>query len=101
MKALLQAQSPGSISAPGALVMSYVLVRDGQPPFVLTVENAAAYFGPSTVIRDIYKQSPTMLLRLPGIKRSLADILQAHADRRYLLAAAAAPTGGGSTAPSR
>jgi hypothetical protein len=69
----------------GALVMSYVLVRAGQPPFVLSVENAAAYFEPSTVIRNTGKYSPAMLLRLPGIKRRLAALLRDHADRGYLL----------------
>ncbi len=69
----------------GALAMSYVLIRSGEPPFVLTTENAAAYFDPSTVIRDTWKQGVTMLFRSPGIKRRLATLLAAHADRRYLL----------------
>ena len=30
----------------GALVMSYILARDGRPPFVLTAENAKAYLDP-------------------------------------------------------
>jgi len=69
----------------GALVMSYILVRDGQPPFVLSVENAGAYFDPSTVIRNTAKNSAAMLFRLPGIRRRLAALLQQHADRRHLL----------------
>jgi hypothetical protein len=35
----------------GALIMSYLLVRDGKAPFVLTVDNAKAYFDPSTLSR--------------------------------------------------
>ena len=69
----------------GALVMSYILVRDGQPPFVLSVENAAAYFDPSTVIRNTAKNSAAMLFRLPGIRKRLAALLREHSDRRHLL----------------
>ena len=69
----------------GALVMSYILVRDGEPPFVLSVENAGAYFDPSTVIRNTAKNSAARLFRLPGIRKRLAALLREHADRRYLL----------------
>jgi hypothetical protein len=69
----------------GALVMSYILRRDGLPPFVLSVGNAAAYFEPSTVLRDIHKHSPAALFRLPGIRRRLAALVREHADERYLL----------------
>jgi prophage maintenance system killer protein len=69
----------------GVLVMSSILLREGQPPFVLSVENAAAYFEPSTVIRDIHKHSPASLFRAPRIRRRLAALLREHADHRYLL----------------
>jgi hypothetical protein len=77
------------------LLMSYILMGEGQPPFVLSPENAAAYFDPSTVIRNTEKKSVAGLFRLPGITRRLAQLLAEHADRRYLLAAASqgpAPT---------
>ena len=32
----------------GALVMSYILAREGRPPFVLTAASAKAYLDPST-----------------------------------------------------
>jgi Fic/DOC family protein len=70
----------------GALAMSYVLVRGGEPPFVLTPENAAPYFDPSTVIQDTEKQGLAMLFRSPGLIRRLASFLQEHSDRRYLRA---------------
>ncbi|HSO41547.1 MAG TPA: hypothetical protein VLR47_01670, partial [Rhodospirillales bacterium] len=41
----------------GALVMSYLLVRDGKPPFVLTSETARGYFDPSTLITKTRKSS--------------------------------------------
>jgi hypothetical protein len=36
----------------GALIMSYILARDGKAPFVLTIGNAKAYFDPSTLIKE-------------------------------------------------
>ncbi len=69
----------------GALVMSYILVAAGRPPFVLSVENAAAYFDPSTVIRDTGKRSLAMRFRMPGITSRLARLLLDHSDRTYLL----------------
>jgi hypothetical protein len=79
----------------GTLAMSYLLLRDGCPPFVLTVENAPGYFGPSSVIRNTAKQSLTMNFRLPGLQRQLAEFLAEHADPRFLqtatLAGDAAP----------
>jgi hypothetical protein len=68
----------------GALAMSYVLVRDNEPPFVLTTENAAMYFDPSAVIQDTEKQGLAMLFRSPGLTRRVATFLLEHADRTYL-----------------
>ena len=65
--------------------MSYMLVRDGKPPFVLTADNADAYFDPSTLIRDTEKNGPAMLLRLSGVRKRLAALLREHGDPRYLL----------------
>ncbi|MDG4596561.1 MAG: hypothetical protein P9F75_12875 [Candidatus Contendobacter sp.] len=70
----------------GALIASYVLLRTGKPPFVLTVENAPAYFEPSTVIRNTSKLGPIALFRLPGIKKRFAQFLEDQADSRFLLA---------------
>jgi Fic/DOC family len=69
----------------GALLMSYILMGDGHPPFVLSPANAAAYFDPSTVIKHTEKKSAAMLFRVPGLKRRLARLLLDHADRRYVL----------------
>jgi hypothetical protein len=74
----------------GALVMSYILAREGYPPFVLTVENAKAYLDPSTLITKIRKKSVAMLYRMPRIKRYFADFLREQADPKYLLPAPAA-----------
>ena len=69
----------------GALLMSYVLLRDGQPPFVLTVANALAYFAPSAVVRHTEKRGLAMMVRMPLVTRRLAALLRTSADRRYLV----------------
>jgi hypothetical protein len=70
----------------GALLMSFILLRDGQPPFVLSEDGAAAYFDPSTAIRDVDKNSPAMTFRLSRVKEQLATLLRERSDPRYLLA---------------
>jgi hypothetical protein len=69
----------------GVLVMSYLLVRDNKPPFVLTVENAPAYFALLTSLRDVDKNSPATLFRLLGVRRRLKALLRENSDRQYLL----------------
>jgi hypothetical protein len=68
----------------GALIMSYILVRDGKAPFVLTVENAKAYFDPSTLVKETTKTPATLLMKLPRMKRRFARFLESHADAQYL-----------------
>jgi len=68
----------------GALIMSYILMRDGKAPFVLTVDNAKAYFDPSTLIKETKKTAATMLMKLPGMKKRFADFLQAQVDERHI-----------------
>jgi len=70
----------------GVLVMSYVLVRAGFSPFVLSPANARAYFEASTALRNTHKNGPVALFRLPGVRRRLAALLRDHDDARYLLA---------------
>ncbi len=69
----------------GALIMSYILARDGKPPFVLTVENARAYFDPSSVIKKTKKDGFGMLFRIPGIKSRFAAFLKDHANPDLLI----------------
>lgn len=67
----------------GALTMSYLLVREKQPPFVLSVANAAAFFNPSSVILDIHKQSVGAVFKLPGIKKRFAKFLKETPTRAF------------------
>ncbi len=70
----------------GALVMSYILAREGRPPFLLTAANAKAYLDPSALIKETRKHSLVAVFRLPKIKRYFAEFLKEHADRKYLVA---------------
>lgn len=68
----------------GALIMSYLLVREGRPPFVLTVDNAKAYFDPSALITRTKKHSLGTLYRMPKIKANFAEFLKRQASERFL-----------------
>jgi hypothetical protein len=68
----------------GALIMSYILARDGNPPFVLTVENARGYFDPSSLIKETTKTAATLLMKLPGMKKRFARFLEDQAHEQYL-----------------
>jgi len=70
----------------GALVMSYILAREGRPPFVLTADNAQAYLDPSSLITETRKHSLAALFRIPKIKRYFANFLKEQADQKYLIA---------------
>jgi hypothetical protein len=68
----------------GALIMSYILARDDQAPFVLTVDNAQAYFDPSTLIKQTKKTATTLLMKLPHMKKRFAYFLKQQANAHYL-----------------
>ncbi len=69
----------------GALIVSYLLAREHELPFVLTVDNAKAYFDPSTLIKGTRKTSFALLFKLPHLVRDFAQFLKVRADSRYLL----------------
>jgi hypothetical protein len=68
----------------GALIMSYILMRDGKAPFVLTVDNAKAYFDPSTLIKETKKTATTLLTKLPRMKKRFANFLREQVREEYL-----------------
>jgi hypothetical protein len=68
----------------GSLIMSYILARDGKAPFVLSVNNAKAYFDPSTLVKNTKKTATTLLMKLPRIKKLFANFLRNQADERYI-----------------
>lgn len=71
----------------GALTASYILGQDGLPPFVLTPQNAEAYFNPSTLIK--YRHKEKFLDRqyyLKKYRRAFQDFLEDTLDARFLQA---------------
>ncbi len=68
----------------GSLVMSWMLARDGKPPFVLSVENAKAYFDPSAVVKSSRKHTLRMLLDRPKLVKRFADLLKDDAEKIHL-----------------
>jgi hypothetical protein len=69
----------------GALLMSFVLVWGGRPPFVLSKEAAPAYFDPSLAISDVDKRSATTYFLLSRVRDRLATLLVEHTDPGHLL----------------
>jgi hypothetical protein len=65
--------------------MSYMLAREGLPPFVLSVANAKAYFDPSTLVKETKKHGLRRLIRVPKLRKRFAELLKEHAEERYLL----------------
>lgn len=68
----------------GSLLMSFLLARAGRPPFVLTVDNAQAYFEPSSLIRNTKRHGVLTSLGLPKLRRRFARMLRETSDTRHL-----------------
>jgi len=64
--------------------MSYILLREHEPPFVLSPANAAAYFFFFIDTPTTEKQGLAMLFRSQGVIKRLAVFLVEHADPAYL-----------------
>jgi prophage maintenance system killer protein len=69
----------------GALIMSWMLARAGKPPFVLSVDNAKAYFDPSTVAKNARKHTLRMVLERPKLVKRFADLLKQEAEKEHTL----------------
>jgi hypothetical protein len=70
----------------GTLVMSYILARDGHPPFVLTAGGAKDFFDWSTLFSSKRKTGFLLRWQMPWFKRKFAAFLVAQADPRFLRA---------------
>jgi hypothetical protein len=68
----------------GALIVSYLLGRDGKPPFVLTPANAREFFDPSSLIKKIDKRHFLANFRIPHLKERFARFLKQQSDDTYL-----------------
>ncbi len=69
----------------GSLIMSYLLAREGKPPFVLTVDNAEAYFKPSTLIRLTPRTVLMGFWRMPRLITAFSTYLETAVDPALLV----------------
>jgi hypothetical protein len=68
-----------------SLIASFLLLREGLPPFVLTVDNAVAYFNPASVVRRVPKKGIRALFQLPKIRKRYAELMLAESRPEFLL----------------
>jgi len=70
----------------GSLIANWISVYYGFPPFVLSADNALAYFAPSTAIKcSTNKATLRGQARLPKLRKSFLNFWQNHIDHQYLL----------------
>jgi hypothetical protein len=68
----------------GALIASGILLQNGCPPFVLTQQNAVAYFNPSSEIKFTDKRTVRGKLRLPKYRHEFREFLAQNVDLSYV-----------------
>jgi hypothetical protein len=68
----------------GALIASGILLQNGCPPFVLTRQNAIAYFNPSSEIKFTDKRTVSGKLRLPKCRREFRTFLIENVGPKYV-----------------
>jgi hypothetical protein len=68
----------------GALIASGILLQNGCPPFVLTRQNAIAYFNPSSEIKFTDKRTVSGKLRLPKCRREFRTFLIENVGPTYV-----------------
>jgi hypothetical protein len=68
----------------GALIASAILLQNGCPPFVLTRQDALAYFNPSSEIKFTDKRTIRGKLRLPKYQHEFREFLQQNVNQAYV-----------------
>jgi hypothetical protein len=70
----------------GSLIADWISAYHGFPPFVLSAENAIAYFAPSAEIKKFANKSTWRgQAQLPKYRKSFLAFWESHIDSRYLL----------------
>jgi hypothetical protein len=70
----------------GALIASWINLSAGYAPFVLSVDNAVAYFAPSAEIKRFADRSTWRgMARLPKFRKSFRHFWEAHVEDKYVL----------------
>jgi hypothetical protein len=76
----------------GSLIASWINLAADRPPFVLSVDNAIAYFAPSAEIKHFADRSTWRgRRRLPKYRKVFCGFWQQHVEEKYLLPPAAEP----------
>ncbi len=69
----------------GSIVASWISLAHRKPPFVLTVDNAIAFFKPAQEIKKFNKQSMwRSLTKLPKHKKDFKNFWVRHCDMRFV-----------------
>ena len=68
----------------GSLMMSYMLMREGHSPFVLSYENAKHFFEPAELIKKSRKKTLDEYFHLPKQTRKFAKLLRDEQTKHYL-----------------
>jgi hypothetical protein len=68
----------------GSLIASGILLQNDRPPFVLTRQNAVAYFNPSSEIKFTDKRTVHGKLRLPKYQRAFREFLRRNLNEAYV-----------------
>lgn len=72
----------------GSLIANWISVYYGFPPFVLSADNAVAYFAPSTEVKNFANKSTWRgQSQLPKYRKSFLSFWEKHIDTRYLIQA--------------
>ncbi len=70
----------------GSLIANWISVYHGFAPFVLSVDNAIAYFAPSAEIKNLANKSTWReRARLPKYRKSFLAFWERHIDSQYLI----------------
>lgn len=64
--------------------MSCILVSNGKPLFVLTVDNAKAYFDPSSLTKETHKNFIGKYYKLPKIIKKFSRFLERESKLQLL-----------------
>jgi hypothetical protein len=70
----------------GSLIASWINLDAGFPPFVLSVDNAIAYFAPSAGVKRFADKSTWRgKARLPKYRKSFREFWEHHVEAKYVI----------------
>ncbi|OHD13029.1 MAG: hypothetical protein A2086_07480 [Spirochaetes bacterium GWD1_27_9] len=67
------------------VIMNYILVSFGKPPFILSTHNAIKYFEPSAQLKVTSKENFMSNIReIPNLKKEIKKLLEKYVDEKYI-----------------